>query len=121
METGRGDKMGLGHPQLRRLLVHLLRKGGIVPCQFHCRSAGGIVSGRQEHPVAQRTLSHDVALDQPHRRAFHVNGIRIHGKFRVQIAAFQTEQRGHDLGRTRHGTLFLRLFLIEDLSGHSLH
>ena len=47
VETGRGDKMGLGHPQLRRLLVHLLRKGGIVPCQFHCRSAGGIVSGRQ--------------------------------------------------------------------------
>ena len=40
--------------------------------------------------------------------------------FPVQLAFLDDEQRRHDLRRARHGPLYIRIELVQDLSAHGV-
>ena len=113
--------MALGHAQFLSLPVHLLCKGGIAAGKLHSSCSGSIVAGGQQHAIAESTLGHNIPVYQPHGRTLYMDRIVVHRKGRIQIAAFQTEQRGHDLGRACHRSLLICRLFIEHLTGHRFH
>ena len=103
-----GDEVGVGHAQLRRLVVHELGEGFGGPGQLLRDGDGGVVAGGEHESVEQIPDGPLLTGFQPHEGVIllvEVDGVFGDGGLLVQPARFDGQHAGEDLDGAARGTL----------------
>lgn len=87
----------IGHPQLRRRLVHQCHKAGHVPRHRVRDGHGGIVAGGEQQAVEQGLQRQLLPRLQVHGTALHPGGVPAHGADHIKVRVPDGHESRHQL------------------------
>ena len=117
VEAMRVFKVGAGHAQLSRLLVHEPRKVLHAACRVYGQRQSGVVSGHEHESVKQVFDRVALACFEVHGRAFRAHAAAVCFHFLAQGAVFQHDDGGHDFRRAGDQHTVVGIVLVEHLAG----
>ena len=88
---------GVGHPQLRRRLVHQGHEMGHVPRHRVRDGHGGVVAGGEQEAVEQGLQRQLLPRLQVHGAALHPGGVPAHGTDHAEVGAPDGDEGRHQL------------------------
>ena len=125
-QAGAVEKVGVGHAQLGRTLVHAGDEGLLAARQMLRQGHGGVVGGDHSDTLQQLPHGELLPLLQIDLRAAHARGVggdgdRLIPADQAGVQGLEQQQQGHDLGDAGGLVLGVGVFFIEDDAGVPLH